>query len=236
MPLKGLDVKRFLIVVALLLIPSPSWAQDSPFDTLKAERAKFGPTVTADEVCTILARTVRGRADYGLLLKSGGAGCTLSDGRRVSGDTVIYAPQAPSAAGSEHFDVLYDWDGARIATPKWDSNGPCVVGPSSGCDMSRFTRIAASMVLPGDGATPPPPPANDGSLDALKQQVSALASEVQSLKAQLTQTSDRLDEASGELETASQAVERIDHYLADKPIPTKCAASLFGLPVGCKLQ
>jgi hypothetical protein len=236
-------MKHLFLVGVLLLVAAPSSAQGllgkaGEPGTVAGERARYGATVTADEVCTILARVVRGRSDYGLLLKGGGAGCVLPDGRRVSGDTIIYAPQAPAATNSEHFDVLYDWDGARIAKPKWDSNGPCVPGPSSGCEMSRFTRVEASMKLPGDSGNPPPPPVG-GDVQALMQQMDAMFAEILALKArtadldaQLAGLANRSEAQSQESDATKADIKRIDAFLAKRPIPKACRVSF----VGCRFD
>ncbi len=56
----------------------------------------------------------------------------LRPGGFISCDILIGGPGNPP----HHFDVLIDAGGA--STPTWQDVGPCQLGPTSGCDMSRF--------------------------------------------------------------------------------------------------
>lgn len=197
-------MKRHLLLIALLLLlPSPVRAQTSLLPDLQRERAKHGPSMTSAEVAQMLnvvawAHRTEG---WGLLRKGSGNSCPLA-GTFVSCDILIY-----SRGATEHFDVLIDAEGR--AEPTWQSDGPCVPGPSSGCDMARFF----APVDPGNGP-PDPPPA--GTLQA---QIDALVAQLAALRAQVANHETRI--GTGEANDA-----RIDHYLATRPIAVGCSSLL----------
>ncbi len=139
-------MKRLLLVCVLLLLPSQGWAQTSLLGDVITERAKYGPSMTAAEVGQLLnAVAFRHRSEgWGLLRKGAGNSCPLG-GTFISCDILIHAPSI------QHFDVLQDAE--NTARPQWNNVGPCVLGPSSGCDMSNFL----APLDPG-GPSPVPTP------------------------------------------------------------------------------
>lgn len=140
-------MKRLLVVSILLLLPAPSaWAQTSLIGDVATERAKYGPAMSREQVAQLLNAVAWNHRfkGWGLLRKGSGNSCPLG-GTFISCDILIHAPSV------QHFDVLRDAENTAI--PQWGLVGPCVLGPSSGCDMSNFL----APVDPG-GAVPTPTP------------------------------------------------------------------------------
>lgn len=151
--------KTLLAVIAaaaLLLVAAPTLAQPSLLDDVRAERAKYGASLTPGQVAQMLnAVAWRHRAEgWGMLRKGSGNSCPLGD-MFISCDILIHAPSV------RHFDVLIDAEGR--AEPTWGDVGPCVLGPASGCEMSRFLAPvdpggAPPTPVPTTGPTPAAPP------------------------------------------------------------------------------
>ncbi len=210
-------MKKALLIVCLFLLPVPSWAQAPLLSDLQAERAKYGPSMAPAEVGAMLnAVAWLHRADgWGLLRKGSGNSCPLRD-IFISCDILVHAPSVT------HWDVLQDSEGA--AKPVWNSDGPCVLSPSSGCEMSKF--LAPFDPNPGAQPTPQPDPS---PVPTPSPDVSNLIQKVDALQVQATRAAARLD-------VLEAAIARIDAYLASKPIPATCRASVFGVPVSCQLK
>lgn len=149
-------------------------AQTPLLADLQAERARYGATMTSREVAGMLnAVAWKHRAEgWGLLRKGEGNSCPLN-GTFISCDILIHAPTI------QHFDVLIDAEGR--AEPTWNLVGPCVLGPASGCEMSRYLAPIdpggpAPTPTTGGGATTPVQTPVDltqvyGRLDGLAAQV-----------------------------------------------------------------
>jgi hypothetical protein len=224
-------MRREFLIVVLLLLPTPSWAQASLLSDVQKERAKYGEHMTATEVGQLLnavawAHRTQG---WGLLQKGSGNAVPLA-GVFVSGDTLVYG-----RGQTEHFDVLIDWE--NTAKPTWSSNGPCVLSDHSGCDMKHFF----APVDPGNPPPPPPPPPPPSV--NLQKQIDALVAENVALKARLNAADQKAEDADRRLNELAvglqgnvDGLKRVDQYLSDKPIPKTCHASAFGMPVGCKLE
>lgn len=138
-------MKRLLLIIVLLLLPSPSWAQASLLQDLQVARSHYGASLTPTQVAEMLNGVAWAhRAEgWGMLRKGSGNSCPLRD-TFISCDILIHSPTI------QHFDVLIDAEGR--AEPTWNLVGPCVLGPSSGCEMSRY-------LAPFDpGGTPSPNP------------------------------------------------------------------------------
>lgn len=142
------------LVLAFVLFASPALAQSSLLGdpsnpqpgTLIYERAKFPAVLTRAQTVELLnAVAWANRASgWGMLSKGGDNSC--SNGRiSISCDTLIHYPS------TMHFDVLID--GEATAKPDWRPNGPCFLGPSSGCELSKFV----APYDPGGANVPPPP-------------------------------------------------------------------------------
>lgn len=159
---KDSTVRRFLIVLVLMLLwPAPSWAQPSLLEDVKTERAKYGPSMQPSEVAALLnAVALKNRATgWGLLRKGAGNSCPIN-GTYVSCDILV------NSISQHHFDVLTDAE--NTALPQWNDVGLCVLGPSSGCDMSNFL---APFDTSGGTSSPNPNPStggtSSGDVDAL---------------------------------------------------------------------
>lgn len=174
-------MKKALIV--FLLVAAPAAAQTSLLGDVAAERSKYGPSMSPDQVASLLNTVAwNHRAEgWGLLRKGAGNSCPIA-GTFVSCDILIHRPSML------HFDVLTDAE--NTARPQWNVVGPCVLGPSSGCDMANFLDPVAPAGSVPPVVVPPvvvPPIQTDltpihGWIDA------AVASAVQTLYAQEERT------------------------------------------------
>lgn len=196
-------MRKWLIVVALLLLPSPLRAQQALLADLQAERAKYGASMTSAEVGQMLnAVAWRNRASgWGLLKKGSGNSCPMRD-VYVSCDILIHAPTL------QHFDVLIDAEGR--AEPTWNLVGPCILGPSSGCEMSRYLAPfdpGGSSPVPNPGPivpSPGTPPTLD--LSAVISRLDALYDQAERMKAD----ADAQRKAAMDAETVAHA-QILDH-------------------------
>jgi hypothetical protein len=123
---------------------TPARAQTSVLSTLERFRAEYPTPMSPSQLGELLNRVAweHRAAGWGLLRKTGGSRCPAPQGVEVACDILIHAPTII------HYDVLIDAEGAAI--PTWRDAGPCVLGPSSGCEMSRY--------LAPVGLEPPSPP------------------------------------------------------------------------------
>lgn len=140
-------MKRWLFVpLVLLALASPVAAQQNLLGDVQAERAKYPTPMTPTQIGQMLnAVAFKHRFEgWGLLEKGAGNSCPLA-GRFISCDILVHAPSVT------HWDVLSDSEGA--ATPQFNSSGPCVLSPSSGCSMDHFL----APVDPGGGSPVPVP-------------------------------------------------------------------------------
>lgn len=85
-------------------------------------------------------------------------------------------------------------------------------------------------------APPPSPPAPAPAPVPLPPDTSALEARLSLLEAALRVLTERLEGVSVTAAHADGATERIDTYLSERPIPTSCSASVFGLPGSCRLK
>lgn len=135
------------ILVACLLSAVPALAQSNLFPTVERLRAQYPTPMSPTQLGEFLNRVAwEHRAEgWGLLRKGGGHRCPAPQGVSISCDILVHAPSI------RHFDVLSDAENAAI--PVWRDVGPCVLGPSSGCDMSNFlapVRPAQARTTNGD--------------------------------------------------------------------------------------
>lgn len=138
-------MKRLILIVCLLLA-RPVFAQQNLLPDVQAERAKYPTPMTPAQLAQMLnAVAWKHRLEgWGLLEKGAGNSCPLA-GKFIACDILVHAPTVT------HYDVLSDSDGA--ATPQFNSSGPCVLSPSSGCAMDHFLV----PVDPGGGSPSPTP-------------------------------------------------------------------------------
>lgn len=141
--------------------------------TVKQVRAQYPELITPEQVGEILNAIAWAHQPNVKLLKKGGGGkCPAPHGVDISCDILIWAPPGVAAAQTVHVDVLSgaSSEGLATAAPFWKSAGPCVKGPSSGCDMKN----ALNPISPGDVTAPPSPPPAAGDLQELAQRVRAI--------------------------------------------------------------
>jgi len=228
-------------LVVVLVCSVEAQAQPSLLADVQAERATYGASMTPAEVAAMLnAVAWKHRTEgWGLLRKGSGNSCPIA-GTFVSCDILI------DSRGGHHFDVLIDAENS--AKPTWNDVGPCVLGPSSGCEMARFF----APVDPGPSAPPssgggvPPvvtPPVDLGPLltrlDALERIVQALSTTVPQLEQQAGAQGATIERLTLAGERLDALTSRVD-MLASRPIPVGCVAALnLGagrVPISCRLQ
>lgn len=107
-----------LVLVALLLLPSPSWAQPQAIrDSLIASRVLYPTPMAPAQVSEMLSRALIVHPGWQLLRKDGGSACpTPYTGVQVSCDWIIDVP------GGWGYDVLADVEGAGRLT--WSDGVP----------------------------------------------------------------------------------------------------------------
>ncbi len=141
-------MRLMIIVLTILSWSSPLMAQDL-LPTLQRIRAEYPTPMSPAQIGEYLNRVAWEHCmeGWGLLRKDAGSRCPAPQGVSISCDILIGGPGNPP----HHFDVLIDAGGASI--PTWSDVGPCQLGPSSGCDMSRFL-----LPIPPPGFVNPLPP------------------------------------------------------------------------------
>jgi hypothetical protein len=124
-------------LVFTLVWAMPLGGQTSLLPTLERIRPEYPTPMSPAQHGEYLNRVAwEHRAEgWGLLRKTAGNRCPAPHGVEVACDILIHAPSI------RHFDVLIDAGGA--STPGWLDAGPCVLGPSSGCEMSRYLAPVA---------------------------------------------------------------------------------------------
>lgn len=110
---------------------------DDLLPTLQAFRADYPTPMSSAQQAELLNRVAfQHRTEgWGLLRKLGGSRCPAPQGVDVACDILVNEPSI------WHFEVLIDPGGA--GKPVWRDVGPCVLGPSSGCDIARFVEPIA---------------------------------------------------------------------------------------------
>lgn len=141
-------IYALVVLLVILLLASSARAQAFPDrqSVLNEERARFGPTVTKEQIGLVMARTAwRLRVEgFGLLRKDGGNVCAIPNSAvTVSCDWLVHLPSGTGC------DVLGAADDGGPATPRWCAGEPF--------DTSRFL----APVDPGDVVTPPVDPPAD---------------------------------------------------------------------------
>lgn len=136
-------MKRFLVVIGILMVVAPAASQDSLLPTLEQFRVQYPTPMSPQQLGEYLNRVAwEHRSEgWGLLAKGGGTRCPAPQGVYIACDILVHAPSI------HHFDVLIDAEGAAI--PTWRDVGLCVLSPSSGCEMKNFVEpISPGPSLP----------------------------------------------------------------------------------------
>lgn len=121
----------------------PLDAQTSLLPTLERIRPEYPTPMSQAQLGEYLNKVAwEHRAEgWGLLRKTAGNRCPVPQGVEVACDILIHAPSI------RHFDVITDAGGA--STPSWQDKGPCVLSPTSGCEMSRYLApVAPALTAP----------------------------------------------------------------------------------------
>lgn len=228
-------MKKFLFALLFVLtVVTSSFAQENLFEDVRAERAKYpAGQISAENIAKVLnAVAWKHRAEgWGLLRKGAGNSCPLN-GIYISCDVLVHAPSVT------HWDALRnaEGDGTGTAEPQFNPDGPCVLSPSSGCEMRNFQAPFAPDGAPASPPnTPPPPPPPPPSvdfapllqrLDALDQEVAWLKGELAAQRAALTNT--------------VESVNALHDFVTSRKIPASCVARAnfggFTIPLSCRLE
>jgi hypothetical protein len=146
---------RIAVVLALLLLaPVAVSAQAVPslLADLKAERAKYGATMTNDDCVALLNAVVWKNKHLGFTLaeKTGGNYGTRRDGQRLSVDGIIWTRD------KTFIDAL--GDAGRASKPAWQVRRVGQINPESGQPFRPFTGRLIQPIDPGTGTPPQPQP------------------------------------------------------------------------------
>jgi hypothetical protein len=215
-------MRRLILLVLLVAFARPVTAQTTLLSDLQAERTKYPTPIAAADIAKVLnAVAWAHRAEgWGLLKKGAGNSCPLA-GTFISCDILI------NSQSKHHFDVLQnaEGDGTGTAIPQWNDDGICELGPTSGCEMSRFL----APVDPGGSPTadPAPVPTPQPTID-----LTPILNRLKDLEQKLT-------DLSGELKAQRDALDNIDRdqlpamrtdiqMLEAKPIPKGCSVPFLG--------
>ena len=151
---------RTLVVAALLLMPSPSSAQDAQtMDAIRRARALYSTPMGQGQSCEMLSRALYGRPGWQLLRKDNGRNCpTPTPGVSVSSDWII------NTLTGWGYDVVSDEEGSgAIVQSDGVPNGagietvaPWPVGttpqqpqqPATGIDYDRIRVLVGLEVQP----------------------------------------------------------------------------------------
>ena len=238
--MKTLNLHSALCIL-LLALAVPASAQPSLLGDVQAERAKYGPSMTKAEVAQMLNAVAVKHPGWGLLRKGSGNSCPL-------GETFISCDILIDSATGHHFDVLIDAE--NTARPTWSDVGPCVLSPSSGCEMSRFVP---PVIVPSAATAPAGVTTTSGTemslgpllarVEALERVVQALTTSAPSVEGALSQQANRiavLTELLAALQVDRDALQARVVVLEGRAIPVSCSAALnLGMtrvPISCRLQ
>jgi hypothetical protein len=225
-------VKKLLFVCMLFAVPVS--AQTSLLPTVERLRAEYPAQMSREQVGALLNRIAweHRNEGWGLLKKTGGSRCPVAPGIEASCDILVHAPSV------RHFDVLSDSEAA--AKPVWRDVGPCVLGPSSGCDIKNFL---APVQPANEPATPPAPvPAADPLLPQLRDQVAALTRTVEALR---LWADERFAVEHGQREALASRATTLEHrvdLVERRPEPTYACHGYINLLIvrvpfgGCRIE
>lgn len=199
-------------------------AQSSPAtvaQTLARLRANYPTPMTKAQAGALLNEVAwTHRADgWALLGKKSGNNCPIPGGALVSCDFLL------NATTLRGWDALADSEGAGKPM-KMDGAGDDMSAAIGGGARSVVLPVAPAGGGPAGGGPAEPPvvvPVEDlkPHIKALEDQVDALIGAVTALKSELAAQRDALN--------------NFDKRLTDV-VPATCSASLFGLPVSCRIN
>lgn len=145
-------MKKLLATLALLVaFALPVAAQDSLLTDVATIRNTYPDIMTREQAAEMLNSVASRHPGWGMLQKGSGNSCPLPGGVYIACDILIH--KGPTDETSIHYDVASGADfgddaHGRNMQPVFNSDGPCVLSPVSGCSMTKF-------LLPL-GYTPPP--------------------------------------------------------------------------------
>jgi hypothetical protein len=115
-------MRRVMLLLALLVLPSPSWAQIAPvLESLRAVRSIYPTPMSPAHVSEMLSRTLINFPTFRLLRKTGGAVCpTPTVGVTISCDWIV------DTSASYAWDVIRDVE--TLAQIQVGNEGPLAPG------------------------------------------------------------------------------------------------------------
>jgi len=157
-------MNKTLLMIALLVLPSPSWAQPPAIrDALTSSRALYPTPMAPAQVSEMLSRALVNHPGWALLRKDGGNNCpTPYQGIGVSCDWII---DVPSGWG---YDVLYDQEGTGRLV--WTDGVPNGVGISTVPAWPVGTQPTPTVPPP---VVVPPPTSGTVTPDVIRAIVSS---------------------------------------------------------------
>ncbi len=165
-------------------------------------------------------------AGFGMLKKGSGNSCPLQ-GTFISCDILIYGPTIV------HYDVAsgadFDADaGASNMQPVWNSDGPCVLSDSSGCQMGNFLKPfppAESPQVTSPAAPNSPQPTPTTGMDPeVRTFINAAAGAMDSMQGKLDSGLSKLDAM---LALMASLQGQIAALPAQQTVPTSTGAIKF---------
>lgn len=193
-------MRKLLIALALLFATVPAFGQESLLSDITATRNQYPDVMTREQAAEMLNSVASRHPGWGMLQKGSGNSCPLPNGVFISCDILIH--KGSSDETSIHYDVASGADfgddaHGRNMQPVFNSVGPCVLGPSSGCSMTKFlSPIGVVVVQPPVVTAPPVGPQPVGTVDPrVLDFMNAVAGALDSMQAKL----DRIVEATSVL-------------------------------------
>jgi hypothetical protein len=212
--------KKFVLAFLLFLLSVlPAHAQRNLIDDLRAERAKYGATMTDDQ-CAELVNAVawlRRAEGWGVSGKSFGTHGTRHDGTPIAHDILHHQPS------NRLYDVLVG-AGAQ-SSPTWNDLGPNTQGnrpwtaPIAPRGAVEPTPVPTPTPPPAPAPAPPPPPVVD--LTKVNAQLAELIAAISALDAHLDRVEAQVHAASADL--------LIVKSFAENPVPYR--GRVFGATV-----
>lgn len=192
--------RTFAAAALLFALAAPAFCQDTGqlLNELTALRQKYPAVMTRVQAAEMLNAFALAHPGWGMLKKGSGNSCPIRD-TFISCDILIYEPTIT------HYDVAsgadFDADaGTSNMKPTWNSDGPCVLGPSSGCAMSNFLKpFPAGPILPpilppnGTPTTTAIPPALQDFMNAVAGALDSMQGKLDHIGATADAIQPRLD-------------------------------------------
>lgn len=229
---------KWFVLALSLVFAAPVVAQPLPdvvCRDLKAERAKYpdetflpkcrdagDPRCPLGDILNTVAYAHRAEG-WGLNAKTTGY-FVISPAGRIASDILHFKPT------NMLYDVFIDGSGKGEVSCEDHPIGPAD-NPSR-----PFVEPVAFAGAPEPQPEPQPQPQPDQRIVQLEGALTALAVNLRELREWVGQHAEWLAREQQRVDTLESSVQRIDGYLATRPIRSTCRAAVFGIPVSCRLE